>query len=116
MNKRSRLYADFAAVRRRRSRLALLGPVTRAGPPRRGGFAVFLPSAYRQFLTSHGPLFVPELCDNVIERELPARPPREFLTPFQVVADTRVCWVGGMPNDFIGIATDFTGDMFGFRR
>ena len=29
---------------------------------------------------------------------------------------TRVCWSGGMPNDFVGIAGDFMGNMFGFRR
>lgn len=117
VEKRSRLYANFAA---RFAADGLTGPalpcdiseLDRAEKELQS----FLPVSYRQFLASHGPLFVPELWDIVVGRELPARAPREFLTPAQVVTNTQVCWSGGMPNDFIGVAVDFTGDIYGFRR
>jgi hypothetical protein len=76
----------------------------------------YLPASYRQFLCTHGPLFVPDLWDAVVERELGAHPVREFLTADQVVNDTRLYWSGGMPKDFVGVAGDFMGNLFGFER
>jgi hypothetical protein len=76
----------------------------------------FLPVSYREFLGACGPLFVPALWDAVVEKELGVEPVREFFTPSQVAADTRLYWSGGMPVDFIAIASDFCGNMFGFGR
>jgi hypothetical protein len=76
----------------------------------------YLPSSYRQFLCTHGPLFVPGLWEAIVEQELGAHPVREFLPPEQVVNDSRLCWSGGTPRDFVGVAGDFMGSLFGFRR
>jgi hypothetical protein len=73
-----------------------------------------LPSAYRQFLSTHGPVFVPDLWDAIVERELGTHPLREFLGPDQVVVDTRSYWSGGMSREFVAIACDFMGNLFGF--
>jgi hypothetical protein len=75
-----------------------------------------LPVAYREFLAACGPLFVPVLWDAVVRRELGAEPVREFFSPADVDRDTRLYWSGGMPSDFIGVASDGCGNMFGFRR
>jgi hypothetical protein len=75
-----------------------------------------LPAAYREFLAACGPLFVPDLWDAVEQQELGAEAVREFFSPAEVIRDTRLCWSGGMPADFIGIASDGCGNMFGFRR
>jgi hypothetical protein len=76
----------------------------------------YLPVAYRSFLSLHGPLFVPDLWTAVVEQELRVHPLREFLSPDQVVTDTRAYWSGGMPQDFVGVAGDFMGNLFGFHR
>jgi len=76
----------------------------------------FLPLAYRQFLSLNGPLFLPDLWDEVVKRELDVHPLREFLTPSEVIADTRLYWSGGMPRDFVGVAGDFMGNLFGFQK
>jgi hypothetical protein len=76
----------------------------------------YFPASYRQFLCTHGPLFVPGLWDAVVDRELGNHPVREFLTPAQVVTDTRLYWSAGMPKDFVGVAGDFMGNLFGFQR
>jgi hypothetical protein len=47
---------------------------------------------------------------------LATHPVREFLDLDQVVTDTRAYWSGGMPADFVGVAGDFMGGLFGFRR
>jgi SMI1 / KNR4 family (SUKH-1) len=75
-----------------------------------------LPESYRQFLLAHGPLFVPHLWDAVVAQELDVHPLREFLNPAQVDADTRAYWSAGMPRDFVGVAGDFMGNLFGFPR
>src|SRR5215467_7719872 len=61
-------------------------------------------SRHRTFLCAHGPLFVPDLWEAVVQRDLSTDPVREFLAPEQVVSDTRLCWSGGMPRDFVGVA------------
>jgi hypothetical protein len=76
----------------------------------------FLPCSYRMFLHTCGPLFVPDLWDEIVRRELGAWPVREFFDPEGVVNDTRLAWSGGMPRDVVGIASDFAGNLFGFRR
>jgi hypothetical protein len=76
----------------------------------------YLPVAYRRFLSLHGPLFVPGLWTAVVAQELGVHPLREFLSPDQVVTDTRLYWSGGMPQDFVGVAGDFMGNLFGFHR
>lgn len=75
-----------------------------------------LPVAYRDFLATCGPLFVPALWEAVVCGELGAEPVREFFSPAEVTRDTRLYWSGGMPADFIGVASDGCGNMFGFRR
>ena len=73
-------------------------------------------SRHRTFLCAHGPLFVPDLWEAVVQRDLSTHPVREFLAPEQVVSDTRLYWSGGMPRDFVGVAGDFMGNLFGFHR
>ena len=43
-------------------------------------------------------------------------PLREFLSPAQAEADTRAYWSAGMPRDFVGMAGDFMGNLFGLPR
>jgi len=87
---RTRLYVDFAA---RFACDGLHGPARPCDPLEldRAEVALetHLPTSYRQFLSTHGPLFVPDLWDAVVERDLGPHPLREFLTPEQVVNDTR---------------------------
>jgi len=56
------------------------------------------------------------LWTTIVRQELPAHPLREFLKLYDVITDTQLYWSGGMPDDFIGIAGDFCGNLFGFRR
>jgi hypothetical protein len=111
------LYADFAA---RFACDGLHGPARPCDPREldraEAALDTYLPASYRQFLATHGPLFVPGLWDAVVQRNLGAHPLREFLDPAQVVTDTRLYWSGGMPRDFLGMAGDFMGNLFGFRR
>ena len=117
MEVRTRLYGDFAA---RFACNGLHGPARPCDPLELDSaeFALktHLPTSYRQFLCTHGPLFVPDLWEAVVQRDLGTHPVREFLTPEQVVDDTRLCWSGGMPKDFVGVAGDFMGNLFGFHR
>ncbi len=117
MDVRTRLYADFAALF---ARDGLHGPARPCDPLDldRAEIALetYLPASYRQFLCTHGPLFVPDLWDPVAERGLGAHPVHEFLTPDQVVNNSRLYWLGGMPKDFVGVAGDFVGNLFGFQR
>lgn len=117
MDARTRLYADFAA---RFARDRLRGPSLPCDPAEldrtESALETQLPASYRQFLCTHGPLFVPDLWDIVVERELQVHPVREFLTPEQVVKDTRLYWSGGMTKNFVGVAGDFMGNLFGFNR
>ena len=117
MDARTRLYGDFAA---RFACDGLHGPARPCDPLEldRAEVALetHLPTSYRQFLCAHGPLYVPDLWDAVVERDLGAHPLSEFLTPEQVVNDTRLYWSGGMPKDFVGVAGDFMGNLFGFQR
>ena len=117
MDARTQLYAEFA---RKFACDGLHGPARPCVPLEldRAEIALetYLPASYRQFVCTHGPLFVPNLWDVVVERELCAHPVREFLTPDQVVNDTQLYWSGGMPKDFVGVAGDFMGNLFGFQR
>lgn len=117
MNERIRLYADFAG---RFACDGMHGRANRCDPLEldqvEEALETHLPASYRLFLSTHGPLFVPDLWDAVVERELGAHPLREFLSPDQVVTDTRLYWSGGMPRDFVGVAGDFMGNLFGFQR
>jgi hypothetical protein len=117
MDVRTRLYGDFAA---QFACEGLQGPARPCDPVELDRAEVALetclPTSYRQFLSTHGPLFVPDLWDAVVERNLGTHPLREFLTPEQVVNDTRLYWSGGMPKDFVGVAGDFMGNLFGFHR
>lgn len=117
MGDRTQLHADFA---RRFARDRLHGPAQSSDPQTldqiEGALSTYLPMSYRHFLSSHGPLFVPDLWNAVVEKEMGVHPVREFLTPAEVVDDTQAYWTGGMPRDFIGVAGDFMGNMFGFQR
>jgi hypothetical protein len=111
MDTRTRLHATFAV---RFACDGLRGPARPCDPLEldraEAALKTHLPASYRQFLCTHGPLFVPDLWDAVVERELGAHPVREFLTPDQVVNNTRLYWSGGMPKDFVGV-----GNLFGLR-
>src|SRR5262249_53118465 len=91
--RRTRLYADFAA---RFACEGLHGPAQPCNPLEldraEAALETYLPASYRQFLFAHGPLFVPRLWDLVVERDLDAHPLREFLSPDQVVNDTQLYW------------------------
>ena len=117
MDARTRLYAEFAG---RFACDGLQGPARPCDTLELDRVEIaletYLPASYRQFLCMHGPLFVPDLWDAVVERELGAHPVREFLTPDQMINDTRLYWSGGMPKDFVGVAGDFMGNLFGFQR
>jgi hypothetical protein len=117
VDERTQLYADFAA---QFARDGLHGPVRPCDPSEldrvEADLETYLPISYRQFISTHGPLFVPDLWDFAVERELSAHPVREFLSPDQVVTETRLYWSGGMPKDFVGVAGDFMGNLFGFHR
>jgi hypothetical protein len=117
VDERTRLYADFAA---RFASDGLHGPARPCDPLEldrvEAALETYLPASYRQFLSTHGPLFVPHLWDAIVERELGAHPLREFLSADQVVTDTRLYWSGGMPRDLVGVAGDFMGNLFGFQR
>jgi hypothetical protein len=114
---RTRLYGDFAA---RFACDGLYGPARACNRIELDCAEVALethfPTSYRQFLCTHGPLFVPDLWEAVVQRDLGTHPVREFLTPEQVVKDTRLYWSGGMPKDFVGVTGDFMGNLFGFHR
>jgi len=117
MDERTRLYGDFAA---RFGRDGLRGPARPCDPLELDlaevALETHLPTSHRQFLCAHGPLFVPDLWEAVVQRDLSTHPVREFLAPEQVVSDTRLYWSGGMPRDFVGVAGDFMGNLFGFHR
>jgi len=117
VDERTRLYANFAA---RFAVDGLHGPAQPCDPAEldraEAALGTYLPASYRQFLATHGPLFVPDLWDAVTERKPEVHAAREFLTPDQVVSDTRLYWSGGMPKDFIGVAGDAMGNLFGFPR
>jgi hypothetical protein len=117
VDERTRLYAEFTA---RFACDALHGSARPCDPFEldrvEEALETYLPASYRQFLATHGPVFVPDLWEAILERELGAHPLREFLSPDQVVTDTRLYWSGGMPRDFVGVAGDFMGNLFGFRR
>ena len=117
MGERVSLYARFAA---RFAADGLDGPARPCDPAAldqaEETLDTLLPVAYRKFVTACGPLFVPTLCDAVVQLELGAEPVREFFSPPEVALDTRLYWSGGMPSDFIGVASDGCGNMFGFRR
>lgn len=117
MKNRADMHADFA---RRFARDGLNGPATPCAPSDldriEAELDCSLPLAYRYFLTSFGPLFVPPVWDAIVELELNVHPLREFLNPTEVVQATRSYWAAGMPNDLIGIAGDFMGNLFGFIR
>ncbi len=117
MDERTRLYDDFAA---RFACDGLHGPVQPCDPVELDRVErvldAYLPASYRQFLTTHGPLFVPDLWDILVEREVGVHPLREFLDLNHVVTDTQLYWSGGMPRNFVGVAGDFMGNLFGFPR
>jgi hypothetical protein len=77
-----------------------------------------LPQTYREFLCTCGPLHVAKLweADIDLHPDTDPPPPSEFLTPQEVIDDTRLCWTGGMPTDFIAIASDGCGNLYGFRK
>jgi hypothetical protein len=114
--KRTDLYSCFAR-QFALDRMEPMGPCDDARINRiEDALETMLPCSYREFLTRCGPLFVPRLSDSIEHTELGINLVREFFTPEEVVRDTRLYWSGGMPSDFIGIASDGCGNMFGFRR
>src|SRR5262245_35887076 len=117
MRDRSRLYADFA---KRFAFDRLHGPSqpcdVQALVQVEETIGTYLPVSYRLFLSTQGPLFVPDLWDTVAEQTLAAHPVREFLTAADVLTATQAYWAAGMPRDFVGVAGDFMGKLFGFRR
>jgi hypothetical protein len=117
MSERGNLYARFAS---RFAADGLDGPARPCDAAAIDGVEEALdthvPAAYREFLAACGPLFVPDLWDAVVRLDLGAEPVMEFFSPAEVVRDTRLYWSGGMPADFIGIASDGCGNMFGFRQ
>ena len=84
MNDRTRLYSDFA------KRFACDGL---HGPARpcdvsvldrvEADLGTYLPTSYRQFLSTHGPLWVPGLWDAIVERELVPTRCNCFSTPIR---------------------------------
>jgi hypothetical protein len=73
---------------------------------------MLLPVSYREFLTTCGALFVPDLWESVVGLELGVEAVREFFGPAEIVRDTRLYRSGGMPSEFVGIASDGCGNMF----
>lgn len=73
-----------------------------------------LPAAYRQFITQHGPVHTPTILKKVAELGHPDV--QEFFEPAQAIENSKLYWSGGMPDDFIGVASDCMGNMIGFHR
>jgi SMI1 / KNR4 family (SUKH-1) len=75
-----------------------------------------LPIAYRDFMSANGPLFVPLLSEIAVFLELGIETVHEFFSPVDVTRNSQMYWSAGMPADFIGVASDVCGNMFGFQR
>src|SRR4051794_26316794 len=68
-----------------------------------------LPQSYLSFMQAHGSVRTPSLLDLVVDSEAELWAISDFLTPADVVRDTRVYWSGGMSNDLVGFADDGMG-------
>jgi hypothetical protein len=75
-----------------------------------------LPDAYRQFMTRHGVLHTPGILEVLPESEVEHPDIQDFLTPQEIVDNTKGYWSAGMPSEHIGIASDCMGNMIGFHR
>ena len=75
-----------------------------------------LPQSYLSFMQAHGAVRTPSLLDLVVDSEAELWAISDFITPAEVVRDTRGYWSAGMSDDLVGFAGDGMGDLFCFRR
>jgi len=75
-----------------------------------------LPSAYREFMTRHGPVYTPDTLKEIADGNIDHPDIQNVLDPREAIEGTKAYWSGGMPDDLIGIGSDCMGNMIGFRR
>ena len=75
-----------------------------------------LPASYRKFMRCHGNVYTPSILDLITDRKLDHVDMQELFRPATAAKNTKMYWSGGMPDEFIGIATDCMGNMIGFTR
>ena len=75
-----------------------------------------LPLAYREFMRRHGEAYTPDILDEIVDKNLEHPDVQNFDGPHETTKGTQAYWSGGMPDDFIGVASDCMGNMFGFAR
>lgn len=75
-----------------------------------------LPTAYREFMTRHGPVYTPDTLQEIADENIDHHDIQNLLDPAKAIDGTKAYWSGGMPEDVIGIGSDCMGNMIGFRR
>src|SRR5260370_20794320 len=75
-----------------------------------------LPTAYREFMTRHGPVYTPDTLKEIADGNIDHPDIQNVLDPSEAIEGTKAYWSGGMPDDLIGIGSDCMGNMIGFHR
>ena len=81
-----------------------------------GYFGSPFPHAYKSAALTHGlPSITAALLNSIVDRELDVCSIGSFLKPNEIIPITEGYRRAGMPNDFVGFATDGGGNLHGFR-
>ena len=75
-----------------------------------------LPTAFREFMTHHGPVYTPAILDEISDKNIEHTDIQDILDPQEAIEGTKAYWSAEMPPDVIGVASDCMGNMIGFRR
>lgn len=80
------------------------------------GLDTKLPAAFREFMTRFGPVHTPRISEEIADRALEHPDVQEFMAASDAIEHAEGFWSAGMPKDVIGVASDCTGNVIGFRR
>jgi hypothetical protein len=75
-----------------------------------------LPTAYVEFMLSHGGAYTPSVLSLVVDGEVDMPDLQNIESIPKAIAGTKAYWSAGTPNDLIGFGGDSMGNMFCFKR
>lgn len=77
-------------------------------------FSIHLPADYKNFITTYGNIWTPDILDIVVDNQLDMNDVQEFWEIEKIVEDKKSEWTSQLQTDIIPFASDCMGNIFGF--
>lgn len=77
-------------------------------------FSIHLPADYKNFITTFGNIWTPDILDIVVDNQLDMNDVQEFWEIERIIDDKKNEWTSQLQTDIIPFASDCMGNIFGF--